>query len=174
MIDHEYDGLGHSGDGSDEPNDIGDTDSQGRYRAENARLDALDPIERHREVGEEDGGVVVTVVGRHPRDAVRLQTGELREQGRLAVAGWRHHGDQRNRIGPRQGIQQSVSRDHARPRRGHEQLGLVQIEADRKRASSANPPGLIAGLWAHRSNLPLTPGSPRMDDEEEGRPSDTP
>ena len=98
MIEHQEDGLGHPGDGRDQPNDVRHAHSRSRDRPEDSWLEALDPIERDREICEEDGRVVVTFVDRHPRHTGRLQICELRKQCALAVPGWRHYGDQWGRI----------------------------------------------------------------------------
>ena len=90
----------------DQPNHVGDADCPSRDRSEHLRLDALHPVERDCEVGEEHGRVVVSIVDRHPSHPARLQTRELRQQRRLAIPGWRHHGDQWDRIGSRQRIEE--------------------------------------------------------------------
>ena len=54
---------------------------------EHAWIDALDPIERDRDVSQEDNGVTVGLVDRDPRERAPVAFGPLGEQGGLAVAG---------------------------------------------------------------------------------------
>ena len=63
--------------------------------AEDIGVDRCDPVERGRQRTKEDLGVVVAVVEGQPGDARRDRFGELRQQGRLAVARWRDDRDDR-------------------------------------------------------------------------------
>ena len=58
-----------------------------RPRPEDVDVDRLDPIQRRRDVGQQDGWVVVLCLDRDPRHATRRVLGPLAQERRLAVAG---------------------------------------------------------------------------------------
>jgi hypothetical protein len=109
--------------------------------SKHARLDRLDPIERDRDVSQEDNRVTVGLVHRDPRERPTIALGPLGEQGGLAVPGRARDRHDGGRLG---------ARDARRVRcaarspvgRGSEELGLRDLE----RATS--PPG--SGTLARR------------------------
>ena len=66
-----------------------------RQRVEHLGRDRLDAVNRGREVSQEHHGVVVSSVERDPRERTRIGLGPIRKQRRLAVAGRRDHGRER-------------------------------------------------------------------------------
>ena len=95
VVDDEGNGSPHGVHRGDQtPGDV-DTHGRGRDGAEHGRVDRLDAVQRHRDGGRQDGGVVVAVVDRDPSHPWPLALGPLCEQGRLAVAGRGDHGDDR-------------------------------------------------------------------------------
>ena len=98
--------------GGDEEGDDGWARARRGEGAENRRADPLNPVQSHGQVGEEDGGVVVVVVGGQPRQARPSRLGPLRHERGLAVAGGRHHGDDSGAAHPGQAVQQRGAGHH--------------------------------------------------------------
>ena len=129
VVEDQRDGLVHRGDRRRQANDVGDARSGRGRRAADHRLERLDAIQRGREIGEEDGGVVVASVRREPCDARLLVFGPLGEQGRLPVARRRDHGEHRAARRCDEPLDDRGPADDAGAKLRRVELGLVEREA---------------------------------------------
>ena len=92
------------------------------------RVDRLDAIQRDGEVAQQDHRVVVALVNRHPSHAAARAAGPLGQQDRLAVAGRRHHPDDRSRRRGEQPLNQRGPRHDPRTGPRWAKLGLHQLQ----------------------------------------------
>ena len=106
----------------DQRRDAGHAGTRRRQRPEHLRLDPLDAIEDHGEIGQEHGRVVVAGVDRQPHHPRLLALGPLRQQGRLAVARRRDDGDHRGLVCGDETIDEGRAGDDALADRGGSSL----------------------------------------------------
>ena len=95
---------------------------------EGLRFERRDPVQRHRQVGQQHRRVVVVGVDRQPADPATLALGPLGQQGRLAVAGRRHHTDHRPARCRQQSFDQRGAGHHPWTQPWRVQLGLDELE----------------------------------------------
>ena len=106
----------------------GDREPAPLDHAEDRGFDRLHPIERAGDVGHEDLGVVVTVVEREPGGAPSDGFGQLRQQRRLAVAGWRDDRHDRDGRRLRDAFDECTAEDQRRAGRRRMELRLQEWE----------------------------------------------
>jgi hypothetical protein len=115
----------HGQPGNDRGRNVGRRRCQ---HVEGLKVDRCDPVQRHRQVGQQHRRVVVAWVDCDPTDPVTLALGPLGQQGRLAVAGRRHNTDHRPGRCSQQPFDQRRAGHDPRPQPGRVQLGLDELE----------------------------------------------
>ena len=131
VVDDEGDRLAHRRQRGDEAPGHLEPGARGGEGTEQRRRETFDPVQRGGDVGQQDDGVVVVIVGGDPAGSWRLALGPLHERRRLAVPGWGDHG-QHGRPGcaEHRGEQLGAG-DDPRAGEGHLELGLGEPERDR-------------------------------------------
>ena len=99
----------------------------GGQSLEDGRVDRRDPVERNRDVREEDDRIVVAVVDRHPGERTLISAGPLGEQRGLSVPDLGDDPHHRHPARPEQASDELRPRHRARANRWT-QLGLDQGE----------------------------------------------
>lgn len=129
----------------------------GGERPEDRRVHPLDAVDCHGDVGQQDRGIVVAIVGRHLSDPRPPALGPLREHGRLAVARRGDDGQQRRSVGGRQPVDEGGA--------GHDPgtgRGAWSVASDTSKA------GFVDGRPARPEVLRCRPGA-RVDTPREYR-----
>ena len=138
---------------------------------EHVRVDWLDPVQRDRNVGQQDHRVVVGPIDRDPGDPAPFPLGPLGQQSGLAVAGRGHHAHERGGLGGKQVLDHRGPGHDSRTSRRRMELGLHQLKGwphPGPHAALGNPYNtlLLARLhskWVARRVCPAQ--------RESGRPS---
>ena len=154
VVDHERDGPVHERDGRHEVGYDGHAGPRGRQRPEHRRLQRFDAVEGHREVRQQDGGIVVVVVSRQPRHPRLASLHRLRQQRRLAVSRRRHDRDDAGTARVEDPIEQPAPRHDPGAHHRYVQLRLGKLEGGLRRRPPIGPghPGAIAsGRFRHLS-----------------------
>ena len=131
-------------------------------RLDDAALERLVPVERCRDVAEQDDGIVVALVERRPGEVTGVALRPLGEQRRLPVPGGRDDRDDGRRGGRPQPIHERRPRHGARARRRHPDLRLEEVEGvddlqrARGRGAHTNGGASVAGEWVTARALSKT------------------
>ena len=129
VVQDEGDRVRHRREGGREPGHHGGRGrhARGGQGGEDPRVDRLDPVEGHGDVGQQHDRVVVATVDRDPGHAASLALGPLGHERRLAVAGWGDDGDDRLGV-PDQPVQQRGPGHHPGADRGRAELRGQELE----------------------------------------------
>ena len=121
---------GHLGYRGRQPRDDGGQDggARGGQGLEDCRVDRLDPVQRGRDIAQQDDRVVVALVDRDPGDPAPLPRRPLGEQRGLAIAGRGDHTDERRGLGGEQLLDQRGPGHEPRAARRRMELGLDQLK----------------------------------------------
>ena len=130
MVQDQRDRLGHRRDGGREPREHGaqHRDAGRCQRLEHSRVDRLHPVQRDRDIAQQDHRVVVAPVDRDPGDPIPLPRGPLGQDRGLAIAGRGDHTDEGRGLRVEQPLDQLGPGYDPRPGPGRMELGLQWLE----------------------------------------------
>ena len=135
---------------ADQTADISDAPTPRPQRPQHRRIDALDPIQGHRQIRQQHRRIVVAVIQRDPGDAGPQAGGPLRQQRRLAVTGGRHDGHQRVPRRCVEPLDDGRTSDEARAGAGRLELGGVELEGKLRPRPTFSRRSLARTAWAQR------------------------
>ena len=129
VVENQRHWLAHRRDRGCQQRDDRDRRAGEGQRSQHRGCDRLDPVQGRREVGQQNGRIIVAVVGRDPGDPRLPALGPLRQQCRLAVAGRRDNGDHSRCFDGVQPVDQRGPGHDPRPAGRPAQLRLQQRKA---------------------------------------------
>ena len=128
VVEHQHDRARDRRERRADPRDAGRPDRPAgrRERLEHRRRNGLDPVQRGRDVAQQDHRIVVALVERHRRERPLVPLRQVREQRRLAEAGRRHHAHHA-RLRRAQPVDQLRLHHRVHAQRRRRELGLDQL-----------------------------------------------
>jgi hypothetical protein len=130
VVQDQRDRRGHRRDGGREPREHGaqHRDAGRGQGLEHSRVDRLHPVQRDRDIAQQDHRVVVAPVDRDPGDPIPLPRGPLGQDRGLAIAGRGDHTDERRGLRVEQLLDQLGPGHDPRPGPGRMELGLQWLD----------------------------------------------